>query len=69
MTLVVDNSIGRARLEAKNYHEINNESQMKIFILVYKVGISDIAPPIPPLSNVIYLSKICGFRDNLLGGS
>ena len=67
--LALDVSTGRARLEAKNYYDINNESQMKIFILVYKVGISDIAPPIPPLSNVIYFSKICGFRDNLLGGS
>ena len=67
MTLVVDNSIGRARLEAKNYHEINNESQ--IFILVYKMEISDITSPIPPLRNVIYLSKICGFRNSLLGGS
>ena len=55
MTLVVDNSIGRARLEAKNYHDINNESQMKIFILVYKMEISDIASPIPPLRNVIYV--------------
>ena len=31
--------------------------------------ISDIASPIPPLRNLIFLSKICGFRDNLLGGS
>ena len=69
VTLVVDVSTGRARLEAKNYYDINNESQMEIFILVYKMGISDIAPPIPPLRNVIYWSKICGFRDNLLGGS
>ena len=69
VTLVVDVSTGRARLEAKKYYDINNESQMEIFILVYKMGISDIAPPIPPLRNVIYWSKICGFRDNLLGGS
>ena len=69
MTLVVDVSTGRARLEAKNYYDINNESQMEIFILVYKMEISDIAPPIPPLRNLIYLSKICGFRNNLLGGS
>ena len=45
MTLVVDVSTGRARLEAKNYYDINNESQMEIFILVYKMEISDIAPP------------------------
>ena len=69
MTLVVDVSTGRACLEAKNYYDINNESQMEIFILVYKMEISDIAPPIPPLRNLIYLSKICGFRNNLLGGS
>ena len=69
MTLVGDVSTGRARLEAKNYYDINNESQMEIFILVYKMEISDIAPPIPPLRNLIYLSKICGFRNNLLGGS
>ena len=47
----------------------NNESQMEIFILVYKMEISDIALPIPPLRNLIYLTKICGFRNNLLGGS
>ena len=69
MTLVVDVSTGRARLEAKNYYDINNESQMEIFILVYKLEISDIASPIPPMRNVIYWSKICGFRNNLLGGS
>ena len=69
MSPVVDVCTGRACLDAKKYYDINNESQMKIFILVYKVGISNIAPPIPSLSNVIYLSKICGFRDNLLGGS
>ena len=69
MTLVVDVSTGRARLEAKNYYDINNESQMEIFILVYKMEISVIAPPIPALRNLIYLSKICGFGDNLLGGS
>ena len=68
--LAPDVSTGRARLEAKKYHDYKQyESQMNIIILVYKMGISDIASPIPPLSNVIYLSKICGFGDNLLGGS
>ena len=69
LTMVVEVSIGRDRLEAKNFYDINNISQMKIFILVYEMKISDISSPISPLRNVIYLSKICGFRDNLLGRS
>ena len=54
--LALDVSTSRARLEAKEYHDYKQyESQMNIIILVYKMGISDIASPIPPLRNVIYV--------------